>query len=88
MFHLLGSVLLLLGEEVGAPVGHVEEGEHDGEGDAGDHVDPLAARRELGQPGAAAVLTRRRQVDLTRPPLVAAHAAVVTRHQGLLGRQE
>lgn len=77
-YHLLGSILLLLGEEVGAPVRHVKEGEHDGEGDAGDDVDPLAARWELGQPGTAAVLARRRQVDLTRPTLVpSAHAAVV-----------
>ena len=39
-------VLLLLGEEVGAPVRHVAEGEHHREDDAGDHVYPLAARRK------------------------------------------
>lgn len=82
--HLFGVILLLLREEVRTPVGHVEEGEHQRERDAGDDVDALAPRGELGQPGPTAVLARRLQVDLTRARLLAAHSAVVSGDQRLL----
>lgn len=45
--------LLVLAEEVGGPVGDVEEGEDQGERDARDDVDTFRASRELGQPRAA-----------------------------------
>ncbi|KAG7164560.1 hypothetical protein Hamer_G025052 [Homarus americanus] len=63
-FRLFAVVVILLGEEIGAPVDHIEEGEDEGEGDAGDNVDPLTTCRELREPRPAAVLTRRLEVYL------------------------
>ena len=40
---------LALGQQVVQPVGQVEDGEDEGENEAGDDVDALRPRRELGQ---------------------------------------
>ncbi len=94
-------ILFFLLEEVSRPVDEVEEGEDEREGDAGDDVDPLASRGELGQPGLA-LARLRSHVDLALPGLLQAERVVVllvvvvmvvvvrvlarVAHQGLLER--
>lgn len=53
------ALVLVLTEEVGGPVGDVEECEDQRECDARDDVDAFRARRELGEPGATETLARR-----------------------------
>lgn len=59
----------LLPEQVRGPVDEVEEREHEREGDAGDDVNPLGARGELGEPRLAAVGPALLHVYLALPHL-------------------